>query len=102
MTARDEGLARLEVELRLARQFGARAAREMHGVVLADLAAAERRARQAERRAAVAEQRAKRARRRARRAERELALIRRSTTWRVGRVVIAGPAHLRRLVRGQR
>ncbi|MDN4162578.1 hypothetical protein [Nocardioides abyssi] len=93
----DAGLKRLETELRAARRFGARATRQMHAAVAADLEAAERRARRAERRAAEAEARAARAERRARRLERELAEVRSSTTWRAGRAVVAVPARLKRL-----
>lgn len=92
----DRGLGRLETELRAARRFGARATKQVHAAVLVDLRRAEQRAKRAERRAVEAEQSARRAERRARRAERELAAVRASTTWRVGRAVVAVPARLRR------
>ena len=78
----DRGLRRLEAELRAARRFGARATRQMHAVVLADLRRAE--------------QRAQRAERRVRRLEKELAEVRASATWRAGRAVVALPARVRR------
>lgn len=92
----DRGLRRLEAELRAARRFGARATRQMHAVVLADLRRAEQRARRAERRAHQAEQRAQRAERRVRRLEEELAEVRASATWRAGRAVVALPARVRK------
>ncbi|GGO76842.1 hypothetical protein [Nocardioides deserti] len=95
----DPGIKRLEIELRAARKHGARATKQMHAAVAADLEAAERRARRAERRAADAEARATRAERRARRLERELAEVRSSATWRAGRAVVALPAKVKRLTR---
>lgn len=98
-----EGYLRLEQELKVARRWGRRAVREMHATMVKDLRAAERRARRAERRTAEARQRARRAERRARaaeeraaRAERELAEVRSSTTWRVGRALVAVPSRLKR------
>lgn len=112
-TTRDKGVSRLESQIRFTRTVAARAVREMHAAVLKDLQAAEERARAAERRAARVERRLMMARRRARRAERQLkrahlrarhaerdlAMVQQSTTWKVGRVVIAGPAYLRRVIR---
>ncbi|MDN4174636.1 hypothetical protein QWY28_16870 [Nocardioides sp. SOB77] len=95
--AADAGLRRLETELKAARRFGAKATKQMHAAVAADLERAERRARRAERRAAEAEARATAAERRARRLQRELAEVRASTTWRAGRAVVAVPARLKRL-----
>jgi len=99
VNAAEEGLERLETELRLARQWGARATHEMHATLVRDLAAAEKRAGRAQRRAAEARKRAADAERRARHAERELAQLHESTTWKAGRAVVAVPARLRRLVR---
>ncbi len=79
---------RLDTELRNARKYGAKTARQLHRTMGEDLRRAERRARDAEKRAAVAE-------RRAEAAERELAAIRRSSTWRAGRAVVAVPARIK-------
>lgn len=92
----DAGIKRLETELKAARRFGAKAAKQMHAAVAADLERAERRARRAEQRAADAEARAARAERRARRRERELAEVRSSATWRAGRAVVAVPARIKK------
>ncbi|MBC9734862.1 hypothetical protein [Nocardioides marmotae] len=93
----DAGLRRLETELKAARRFGAKATKQMHTAVAADLDRALRRARRAEQRAADAEARATRAERRVRRLERELAEVRSSATWRAGRAVVAVPGRLKRL-----
>lgn len=93
------GLRRLERELRVARRWGAKATRQMHRAVLADLTRAEQRAKRAEKRAAEAEKRARAATQRAERAEAELAALRNSSTWRAGRAVVAVPARLKRLGR---
>lgn len=95
----DQGLKRLERELRVARRWGAKATRQMHQAVLADLKKAEQRARRAEKAAAEAQTRAQEATRRAERAEAELAAVRSSTTWKAGRAVVALPARVRRLGR---
>ncbi len=90
---RPPGLRKLENELAAARRFGARATKQLHAAMLADVRAAEERAEDAVRRARRAEQRA-------RRAEDELARLRSSTTWRAGRVLVAVPARLARRGRG--
>ena len=93
------GLRRLERELRVARRWGAKATRQMHKTVLADVTRAEQRAKQAEKRAAEAERRAKAATQRAEKAEAELARLRNSSTWKAGRAVVAVPARIKRLGR---
>lgn len=93
--ASDEGLRRLERELKVARRFGERAVREMHAAVAADLTKARQQAKRAEKRAAEAERRARLANRRAKRAERELAALRASSTWRAGRAIVAVPARIK-------
>jgi hypothetical protein len=80
---------RLERALAVERRFAAKSTRQLHRVIVRDL-------RRAEQRADAAEKRARRAERRAERAERELAELRRSATWRAGRVVVALPARLKR------
>jgi uncharacterized protein Yka (UPF0111/DUF47 family) len=79
---------RLDRELKNARKYGAKAAREMHKVVLEDVRRAQARAREAEKRARQAE-------RRADAAERELAAVRSSNTWKAGRVVVGVPARIK-------
>ncbi len=79
----------LEQALDDTRKHAAKATRQMHRTLLAELKEAEQRARQAERGA-------KRARRRAEAAEAELARVRASATWRVGRAAVALPALVRR------
>ena len=88
----EQGLKRLERELRVARRWGARATRQMHQTLAADLKKAQQRAKRAEQKAAEAEQRAQAA-------EAELASIRSSTTWKAGRAVVALPSRVRRLGR---
>lgn len=95
----DLGLKRLERELRVARRWGAKATRQMHQSLLADLRKAEQRARRAEKRADEAEARARAATQRAKHAESELASIRSSATWKAGRAVVALPARVKRLGR---
>ncbi|MBS45054.1 MAG: hypothetical protein CMH83_18170 [Nocardioides sp.] len=87
---------RLEGLLGEARRFGRRSTRQMHQAVTSDLADAEAALAAAEERADRAEKRLAKARGRADRAEAELAELRASTTWRVGRAVVAVPARLRR------
>ncbi|MDQ3484919.1 MAG: hypothetical protein M3445_05850 [Actinomycetota bacterium] len=93
------GLKRLERELRVARRHGAKAIKQMHAALVADVRRAERRAEKAETEAAEAIRRARQAERRARRAEAELVEIRSSRTWKTGRAVLAAPARIRRLGR---
>ncbi|MCW2794636.1 hypothetical protein [Nocardioides sp.] len=95
----DQGLKRLERELRVARRWGAKATRQMHRAVVADLKAAEQRAGRAEKKVAEAEDRARTATARAEQAESELAAIRSSATWKAGRAVVALPARVKRLRR---
>jgi hypothetical protein len=82
-------IAGLDRELSNVRQYGDRATRQMHKLMLQDL-------RRAEQRARAAEKQARRAERRADRAERELAAVRSSGTWRAGRVVVAVPTRIKR------
>ncbi len=89
-------LTRLTREIAVARRHGARAIKQMHGALVADLRQAEKRAEKAEKLAAEATRRARQAERRARRAEAELAEIRSSRTWRTGRAVLAVPSKIKR------
>lgn len=96
MRAGDEGLRRLEKELKVARRFGERATKQMHIAMAADVKKAQTLARRAEKKAAAAITRAREATRRAKRAERELAELKQSRTWKAGRVVVAIPKRLKR------
>jgi len=109
---RDEGVRLLEKELASTRSWAERGMRELFEEVAGDMRAHNRRANRAERRLARTEEhlqearlqakrarrRAARARARARAAERELAQLRSSTTWRVGRAALAVPRRARGLL----
>lgn len=89
-------VAKLERQLAAAQRNGVRAAEQLHAALLADVRAAERRARKAEKQAAAAESRASAAQRRAKQAQAELAGLRSSTTWKAGRVLVAVPGRVKR------
>lgn len=86
----------LELQLADNRRWSRKVTRDLHRTLLADVRAAEQRADAAEKRAAQAERRLAAARRRARQARAEVATIKDSSTWKVGRVVVAVPARLMR------
>ncbi|MDQ4053818.1 MAG: hypothetical protein M3237_14105 [Actinomycetota bacterium] len=105
-TGYEQGVAKLERELAFARRNGALAVKQMHALLAKELRTTERELRRAQNRADKLRQRVDRAkaeaataRRRAQRAEQELAAVRASATWKVGRAVVAVPARLRRLGR---
>jgi hypothetical protein len=109
---RDEGVRLLENQLASTRSWAERSMRELFTELAGDLRAHHRRANRAERRLARSEElleearlqaerarrRAAQARARARAAERELAQLRSSTAWRVGRAVLAVPRRARGLL----
>jgi hypothetical protein len=86
---------RLERQLGNNRKWSRKATRQLHGTMLKEIQAAERRARQAERRAEAAEKRLAKAQGRARAAEAEVAALHDSATWKAGRAVVAVPAKLK-------
>lgn len=96
VSAEDEGLRRLENELKVARRFGERATKQMHLAMADDVSKAQSRARQAEKKAASAQTRARAATRRAKQAERELAALKQSHTSKAVRAVVAIPKRIKR------
>lgn len=92
----------VERQLAHARRNGARAMRQLHRRMAAELRQAEQRARKAERRLSRARGRLAEERARADAAERELASIRSSATWRARRAFAAGTTRLRTGIGGRR
>jgi len=92
VTEDDIGVRMLETQLDLASRWGRRSLEELHQLMLADLVAAQQRARRAERRLV-------KARRRARRAEGELARLRASRAHRAAHLASSVTGRLRRLAR---
>jgi hypothetical protein len=101
-------LTRLQAVLDRNLEHSSRAVRDMYASVATDLEAAMVRLRLAERRATEAEERAEtlrlhleRAISRAAHAEQEISAVRASATWKVGRVFVALPGRVRRLVKSR-